>query len=104
MSEFWNYKMTWMSLTLDRLSQKKGTLQVDNFGEINLIDFYKQYVIPLMTRNINEHTMFENTDNPIEDFFEIAEYENLRLPDLYKLHQFIFNIDQCLKHRFMKFL
>jgi len=101
MSEFWNYRMTWYSLALDKKYTKDEEISE---WVPSLISFYDSEVITMINKNYDKHNKFLQMDNPEEDFQKICSYENLRICDFYKLQQYIFNIDQCLKNRFLKFI
>jgi hypothetical protein len=105
MTEFWNYKMTWISLTLEQEIQQlniDGKEPWDVLDDVYLIDFYNDVVITNITKNYYKHKQYESGDNPSNDFIKLCAREKIKLKEFNQLQQYIFNIDQCLKKIFIK--
>ena len=106
MSEFWNYRMTWIILILEN-KYKESFINKKNIIEtlqnITLSDFYNKSVINVIRDNNKKISKsLLKTDFNKKDFFKILKYNNIELIHLYKLNNYIFNIDQCLKSELHK--
>ena len=102
MAEFWNYRVALLALVLD-IKHKNDVIKhqknfLNSIENISLKEFYKSEV----TTYINKYNKLipnsiKRTDYNHSDFESILEYNEIQVIHFYKLYNFIFNIDQCLK-------
>jgi len=106
MSEFWNYRMTWVIMILEDIYKesfiKKKNI-IETLQNISLFDFYNKSVNNIIQKNNDKISKsLSKTDFNKKDFLKIIKYNNIELIHLYKLNNYIFNIDQCLKSELYK--
>ena len=100
LSEFWNYKITWISLVLEKIHQKyylENKSFIERIDNIPLLTFYENEVTEIINYQKDKHIKWEKYDYPTEDFVNINKKFNLTLLQFYKLSSYIYNIDNCLK-------
>jgi hypothetical protein len=102
LAEFWNYRIAWITLIIEEKHKKSilnNTNFIENIQNTSLKNFYLEEVSEYIYKNkSNISNSLKKTDYNMSDFLNIIEYNNIGLIHFYKLYNYIFNIDQCMKN------